>query len=158
MDGGNLLFDRPQRRLSEHASAPASPGPTQRRQPIRDAILCFLAEPRRAKDIARHIERRTCIATGHLRAMQAKGLVVRLSWGVWIRRDRCGCAPDPGAIRRDNPAQDRLLRHLHEPKTLDDLVRITGQSRMALQSALTKMVKRAVVERLDGRKFAAVTK
>jgi hypothetical protein len=29
---------------------------------------------------------------------------------------------------------------------------------MALQSALTKMVKRAVVERLDGQTFAALSK
>jgi predicted Rossmann fold nucleotide-binding protein DprA/Smf involved in DNA uptake len=90
--------------------------------------------------------------------MHAKGLVVRLSWGVWVRRDRCGLAPEVESIRRNNPTQDRLLPHLQEPKTLDDLVRITGQSRMALQSALTKMMKRAVVERRDGRAFAAAKK
>jgi hypothetical protein len=69
MDRGDLLFDlpplEPGRRRPIH---PASP----RRQPIRNAILAYLTEPRTVKQIADRIGRRTSVATGHLRAMRAK--------------------------------------------------------------------------------------
>ncbi len=40
-----------------------------RKSPVRDMILAFLAEPRRAADIAAHIRRTVPITTGHLRPM-----------------------------------------------------------------------------------------
>lgn len=75
-----------------------------------------------------------------------------------MRRDRCVDAPDPETIQRNNPAQEFLLQHLHEPRTIDDLQRITGQERSKLQSALSKMVKRTLVERRDGNVFAVATR
>jgi len=158
MDGSNLLFEKPGRQSSERGSVPPSPERKRRPQPIRDSILAFLVEPRKAFDIARHIERRTCIATGHLRAMYAKGLVVRLGWGVWVRRDRCGGAPEQHSIRRDNPAQDRLLPLLQEPKTLDELALITGRSQKTLRAILRRMPNRATIERRDGLTFVVAAK
>jgi hypothetical protein len=152
MDGSNLLFDLPppgQTRRGAH-HPPAST--RQRRHPIRDAIMAFLIEPRTVKQVADHIERRTNTATGHLRAMHKKTLLVRLRWGVWVRRDKCTNPPDQTSIRRGRPSQDVLLDHLHEPKTLDELEQITGNPRRSLQSALTAMVRRAAIEKGgDGR-------
>ncbi|MGI4955069.1 MAG: hypothetical protein ACRYGM_24955 [Janthinobacterium lividum] len=61
-----------------------------RPQPIRDAILDYLTKPRRAMQIAAHIERSTAIATGHLAAMKRRGLVVSVKHGVYARPDRRG--------------------------------------------------------------------
>jgi DNA-binding MarR family transcriptional regulator len=60
-----------------------------RPQPIRDAILAYLTEPRRALEIAVHIERSIATATGHLAAMKRRGLVVSVKHGVYARPDRC---------------------------------------------------------------------
>lgn len=61
-----------------------------RPQPIRDAILDYLTEPRRAMQIAAHIKRSTATATGHLAAMKRRGLVVSVKHGVYARPDRRG--------------------------------------------------------------------
>ena len=61
-----------------------------RPQPIRDAILAYLTEPRRALDIAAHIERSIATATGHLAAMKRRGLVVSVKHGVYALPDRRG--------------------------------------------------------------------
>lgn len=153
MDGGNLLFDLPPtrqtRRGTHHPTGPSR----QRRHPIRDAIMAFLTEPRTVKQIAEHIERRTSTATGHLRAMHKWALIVRLRWGVWVRRDKCDNPPNQTSIRRGRPTQEALLDHLRDPKTLEELEQITGNPRRSLQSALTAMVKRAALERGDDGKF-----
>jgi hypothetical protein len=153
MDGGNLLFDLPPprqtRRGTHHPTGPSR----QRRHPIRDAITAFLTEPRTVKQIAEHIERRTSTAMGHLRAMHKRALIVRLRWGVWVRRDKCKNPPDQASIRRGRPTQDALLDHLHEPKTLEELEQITGDPRRTIQAALATMVKRAALERGDDGKF-----
>lgn len=103
MDGGDLLFELP------HQIGPQRPrGTVHRRQPIRDSILAYLNRPRTVKAIADHIDRKTSVATGHLRAMRLRDLVVRLSWGVWIRRDRCANAPEHSTIVRGKSAQEWL--------------------------------------------------
>jgi CRP-like cAMP-binding protein len=156
MDGGNLLFDLPPTRQTRRGTH-HPPGPSrQRRHPIRDAIMAFLIEPRTVKQIAEHIERRTSTATGHLRAMHKRALIVRLRWGVWVRRDKCTNPPDQTSIRRGRPVQDALLYHLQEPKTLDELEQITGSPRRCLQSALTALVERAVITKEDGGKFIVI--
>lgn len=76
---------RARRGLARH-----SPVALHRPQPIRDAILDYLTEPRRAMQIAVHIERSTAIATGHLAAMKRRGLVVSVKHGVYARPDRRG--------------------------------------------------------------------
>lgn len=63
---------------------------TRRPQPIRDAILAFLTEPRSARAIAAHIGRPVPTATGHLAAMRRKGLVRRLGYAAYARADYAG--------------------------------------------------------------------
>ena len=104
------------------------------------------------------IGKKTSIATGHLRAMRAKDLVVRLSWGVWVRRDQCMNAPNPETIRRNNPAQEFLLRHLQQPRSIDELQQITGRNRSRLRSLLSRMVKCNLVERRGDDVIARATR
>ena len=70
------------------------------RAAIQARILAFLTVPRSAKAIAVHIERSVPNATGHLRAMLRKRIVVRLAWGTYGRADLCKDAPDPSTIGR----------------------------------------------------------
>ena len=154
MDGGNLLFDLPLQDRHSRKVRRDTPVAAGRPQPIRDAILGMLTEPRTVKQIAEHINRRTCIATGHLRAMQAKGLAVRLSWGVWVRQDRCSNAPDPSSIRRNCPTQDVVLAHLKTPRTFEDMLQSTSQSRTTLHHSLLKLQERGLVFRGSDDRFA----
>lgn len=64
----------------------------RRPQPIRDAILAFLSEPRSARAIADHIGRPVPTATGHLAAMRRRGLVLRLGFAAYARADYVGPA------------------------------------------------------------------
>ena len=72
--------------LRQIAAKPTRP------QPIRDAILRFLSEPRSAGEIAEHIERPVPTATGHLRAMMERGLVRRIAFGTYALADYTGPA------------------------------------------------------------------
>ena len=80
-----------------------SPRAVRRRQPIRDAILAYLTEPRRALDIAAHIERPIATATGHLAAMKRLGLVVSVRRGIYAQ-------PDRGVVRRKGAGDPAVLR------------------------------------------------
>ncbi len=146
MDGGHLLFDLPQQRGPQRSTGTSARPPARRAQPIRDAIMTFLITQRTVKEVAVFIGKKTSITTGHLRAMRAKDLVVRLSWGVWVRCDQCVNAPNPQTIRRNNPAQEFLLLHLQEPRSIDELQQITGRDRSKLRSLLSKMVRCNLVE------------
>ncbi len=76
-------------------NVPAAPLSAPRRwrpQPIRDAILAFLGEPRQAREVEAHIGRSVSNATGHLSAMRRRGLVVRTGHG---RYERAETLPDP---------------------------------------------------------------
>lgn len=157
MDGGHLLFDLPQQRGPQRSTETPARSPARRAQPIRDAIMTFLVTQRTVKEVAVFIGKKTSITTGHLRAMRAKDLVVRLSWGVWVRRDQCVNAPNPQTIRRNNPAQEFLLQ-LHEPRTIDELQQITGRNRSKLRSLLSKMVKCNLVERRGDDVIARATR
>ena len=70
------------------ALAPRARRRQARSQPIRDAILAYVAEPRRACEIAVHISRPTATATGHLAAMKRLGLIVQTERGVYLRANR----------------------------------------------------------------------
>lgn len=59
-----------------------------RSQPIRDAILAYATEPRRACEIAAHIVRPIATTTGHLAAMKRLGLIVQTERGVYLRANR----------------------------------------------------------------------
>lgn len=63
-------------------------GRSVRTQPVRDAILAFLVEPRRTCEIATHIIRPIATATGHLAAMKRIGLIVQTERGVYVRTNR----------------------------------------------------------------------
>jgi predicted transcriptional regulator len=153
MDGGNLLFDLPPAPAGRRSRGRGS---ASRPQIVRDTLMAFLAEPRTVKEIAIGTDRTTSNVTGHLRAMRRKNLVVRLSWGVWIRRDKCEAAPDYDSIRRRNPAQERLMGHLAEPKTLGELQQITKRRGDILLRVLANMIKRGDVERRSDERFAAI--
>jgi hypothetical protein len=154
MDGGNLLFDLP--RAPGGRGKQASNPPPRRPQAVRDNLLSLLAEPRTVREIAVRINKKTSTVTGHLRAMRRKSLVVRLSWGVWVRRDKCDAPPEHTSIRRSNPAQERLLGHLAEPKTLVELQEITKRRGDILLAILMKMIKRGDIEHRSDERFAAV--
>lgn len=100
----------------------------KRPQPIRDKILAYLRETRSAKEIGEHIERRTCIATGHLHTMIERGLVVRTGWGQYIRADQCSNPPDSATIRRPNSLEDLVLRHASDARSLKHLQQLTRRS------------------------------
>jgi hypothetical protein len=140
------------------SSGSDTPPKATRPQPIRDAILAFLVEPKSAKEIALHIDRPVPVATGHLRAMRVRNLVVRISWGVWVRRDCCADAPDPSTIRRNFPAQEALLKHLSEPRTLDELEQVSGSPRSRIYEPLTKLVALGAVKRQPDNRYAACHK
>lgn len=71
------------------ASLPSAMGSRPvRTQPIRDAILAYVAEPRRACEIAAHIARPIATTTGHLAAMRRIGLIVQTERGVYLRANR----------------------------------------------------------------------
>lgn len=128
MDSAPLLFDLPPIAVVGR--------PRRRRGNIQDAIVAFLSEPRSAKEIANHIDRKVPTATGQLQAMVRKGVVVRLAWGVYGRRDLCPDAPDPTAIRRNSPVQELVLRHALEASGFDDLAQRTGRSAGRLRELL----------------------
>lgn len=65
----------------------------QRLQPVRDAILASLSEPRQAVEIARVVERTVPNVTGHLRAMLCRGLVERIGYGRYARPGTPGLPP-----------------------------------------------------------------
>ncbi len=78
--------------MPDLAAAPRSAPHRWRPQPIRDAILAFLGEPRQAREVAAHIGRPVSNATGHLAAMRRRGLVARTGHG---RYERAEPLPDP---------------------------------------------------------------
>jgi DNA-binding transcriptional ArsR family regulator len=85
LDGGLHVLAGSKRHRGPPTIAPVV---LHRPQPIRDAILAYLTEPRRALDIAAHIERPIATATGHLAAMKRRGLVVSVRRGVYAQPDR----------------------------------------------------------------------
>lgn len=75
----------------------------------RQILLC-LTEPRRAKDIARIIGRPSCNATGQLQHLLRRGLVVRVSKGVYdlARPDLAG---KPTVRSPTSPGRQRQAEH-----------------------------------------------
>ncbi len=66
----------------------AMAGRPVRTQPIRDAILAYVTEPRRACEVAAHITRPIATTTGHLAKMKRLGLIVQTERGVYLRANR----------------------------------------------------------------------
>ena len=152
MDGSIPLRGRPHPRPTfPPASAPSRPSP----QPVRDAILAFLTEPRQAEAIAAHIARPVSTATGHLAAMRRRGLVVRVGWGTYARADRCPAPPHPDSITRGRPVRDRVLAGLdHDhPRTFDEIARLTGISVDRVQQHLVIVARAGLAERVGPRSY-----
>ena len=138
MDGSPMLFDLPPGR-SGRGSSRSTAIATTRKQPIRDAIMAYLTEARSAKQIAEHIERKVSVATGHLRAMRVRGLVVRVGWGQYIRTDRCEAPPDPTTITRANSTMGLVRLHAPQAESLEHLQRLTGRSAIRLLHAVDNL-------------------
>ncbi len=134
MDGSPMLFDLPPVRSSRSSSRSPTSG-TTRKQPIRDAIMAYLTEERSAKQIAGHIDRKVSIATGHLRAMRMRGLVVRVGWGQYVRADRCETPPDPATITRANSTMSLVQLHAPQAESLEHLQKLTGRAGTRLVEA-----------------------
>ena len=126
MDGSPMLFDLPPPRPGR-SPRPAAGSRSSRKQPIRDAIMAYLTEARSAKQVAGQIDRKVSVATGHLRAMRLRGLVVRVGWGQYVRTDRCDAPPDQMTIQRPNARLDLLVRAAADAVSLEDLAQLTGR-------------------------------
>jgi DNA-binding transcriptional ArsR family regulator len=109
-----------------------------RPQPIRDAILRYLSEPRSAGEIAEHIERPVPTATGHLRAMIERGLVRRIAFGTYALAAYDG--PDVRIPQRraksTRELRSRLRSHLGDMCSVRCLHQRTGVSEKAVRVAL----------------------
>ena len=138
MDGSPMLFHLPPVQSTRSSSRSTAIG-TGRKQPIRDAILSYLTEARSAKQIAEHIDRKVSVATGHLRAMRVRGLVVRVGWGQYVRTDRCGTPPDPATITRANSTMGLVQLHAGEAESLEHLQTLTGRSAVRVLQAVQRL-------------------
>lgn len=111
---------------------------TPRPQPIRDAIMRFLTEPRSAGEIAEHIERPVPTATGHLGAMMRLGLVHRVGYGTYAPAAYCG--PKVKRPCRRSQSSSELRRQLRELLSYRCSIRglrlRTGESEKAIRLAL----------------------
>ncbi|QDD96931.1 helix-turn-helix domain-containing protein [Roseomonas mucosa] len=111
---GYGLYTATGNRCTGLAALPAPCGGNSRTRGRRvgDAILAFLSEPRQAGEIAGHVGRSISNVTGHLRALQASGEVVRLGWGRYALAStsalppadlrRPGGRPHLAAVARDS--------------------------------------------------------
>ena len=70
-------------------------------------ILSCLTEPRRAKDIAHIVNRPPSVTTGHLRHLLKRGLVTRVSKGVYALPSRVGSASSVGAGKDRAPRAEQ---------------------------------------------------
>ena len=111
-----------------------------RPQPVRDAILAFLLEPRQAKEVAIHIGRPVPNATGHLAAMRRLGLVVRTGYGRYERADLVAEGTRPAVIVRPHPVRDATLGCLKGPMHCDAVAAMTGRTSSQAQHALNHLV------------------
>ncbi len=128
------------------AARPAAPA-RRRAQPIRDAILAFLGEPRQARDVAAHIGRPVSTATSHLATMRRRGLVVRVAHG---RYERAEPAPDLARLAAafvPSPVRHAILAHLSEPRRLKDIAAHVGSSAGSAYSHLDELRRRGLVAR-----------
>jgi DNA-binding IclR family transcriptional regulator len=120
-----------------------------RPQPIRDAILRFLTEPRSASDIAEHIERPVPTATGHLGAMIRLGLVQRLAFGTYAAATYDG--PKIRLPSRRSTSSKTLRRRLrallHETSSVQGLRLKTSETETTVRLALRDLWLSGLVER-----------
>ena len=114
--------------------------PHARPQPIRDAILAFLSEPRQAWEVAAHIDRSVPNATGHLAAMCRRGVAARVGYGRYERTDPAQAGVGRGAITRPFPVRDAVLVCLGKPTHYTEIARAARRSIKATSNALRALV------------------
>lgn len=118
-----------------------------RRQPIRDAVLAFLGEPRQAVDVAAHIGRSLSCTTSHLAAMRRLGLSVRIAHGRYERADPLPDLARPAAAFVPSPIRQAILAHLSEPRRLKEVAAHIGKSAGSAHSHLDELCRRGLVAR-----------
>jgi len=130
-------------------------GPHTRPQPIRDAILAFLSEPRQAWEVAAHIDRSVSNATGHLRAMCNRGVAVRVGYGRYERTHPAQAGVGKDAITRPFPVRDAVLVCLGKPAHCTEIARAARRSVEATLHALQALVRLGLAVRCSKGVFAA---
>ena len=112
-----------------------------RPQPIRDAILAYLSEPRFVRDIALHIRRPVPTTTGHLAAMRRRGLVKRIGPAVYALPDSVMAAPVSPCARQDKPPAGRrsIALLLTQPRSVAALCKETALPRAEVEAALNSL-------------------
>lgn len=123
---------------------------------IRDQLLEYLTEPRQVGDIARHIERSSSIATGHLNRLQKQGAITRVAYGLYVRCDCHETGSHGGALALTSTISDDILAQLHQEKTVDVLCKGLVRSERQIQQYLRWLVMEGVVERVGKRSFRQV--
>ncbi|HKM61290.1 MAG TPA: hypothetical protein VJY39_02255 [Acidisphaera sp.] len=119
-----------------------------RPQPIRDAILAYLTEPRSARDIALHIDRPVPTATGHLAAMRRRGLTKRIAYAVYAPPDWPAAAETMGQLARSQPTRTAILEYLTEPRSAREIALHIDRSGETTGSHLTDMRRRGLIKRV----------
>lgn len=109
-----------------------------RPQPIRDAILRFMTQPRSAGEIADHIDRPVPTTTGHLRAMIKLGLVRRIAFATYAPGSYRGPQVRLPQRRSESTSELRgqLTALLAEPHSLEHLHQKTGVPVQVVHRAL----------------------
>lgn len=129
----------------KQAPEPHSSSKPARAQPVRDAILAFMTEPRQAFEIARHTGKATASITGHMRAMLVLGLVERIAYGRYALAGTSVVPPNDAALMRPNLRTDAVLATLTQPKTSDEVATALQLSVEKLLPHLMKMRKNGVI-------------
>ena len=129
------------------------PYPISRAQPVRDAILAFLTEPRQVEAVAIHVNRSKSAAAQHLLAMRRRGLVVRASWETYARADTHPAPPKP--IQRPQPIRDAILAFLaDQPRHAEAVAAHIARSTATATGHLAAMRRRGLVVRVGWGTYA----
>ncbi len=132
---------------------PAPPYPISRAQPVRDAILAFLTEPRQVNAVAVHVSRSKSAAARHLHAMQRTGAVVRASWETYARADPHPAPSQP--MQRPQPIRDAILAFLaDQPRQAEAVAAHIARSTATATGHLTAMRRRGLVVRVGWGTYA----
>ncbi len=130
-------------------------GPHARPQPIRDAILAFLSEPRQAQEVAAHIGRNIPNATGHLTAMCRRGVAVRVGYGRYERVGPAQVGVRQEAIIRPFAVRDAVVAHLGQAAHHSEIARAAGRAADSTLRVLCSLVRSGLAVRCSKGVFAA---
>ena len=133
-------------RADRFAAAPAAQ--LVRPRPIYDALLAYLATPRRAVEIAAHINSTVPTATGHLSRLVRQGVVARAAYGVYVRANKCPAPPAADAIRRGRPVRERVAATVDQELSLAAVAKRAGILESSARDHLAALVRDGSVERV----------